>query len=89
MSNWRPEGWATHSVKSYTHKDAKDCTGREIFEAGADAMLEAISEEIEKVENPYPPTRKCADEDGAIQEYVNVSHTRVEEFRQEILALLK
>jgi len=55
----------------------------------ADQILSYQREEIEKVENPYPATRKCADENGAIQTYVNVAHTRVEEFRQEILALFK
>ncbi len=39
---WRPKGWGARSVKSCTHKDMKDCTGREVFEVGADAMLKAI-----------------------------------------------
>ena len=44
IKSWRPEGWATRSVISYTGKNMKDCTGREVFEAGADAMLEALRE---------------------------------------------
>ena len=40
--NWRPRGWATRSVKSFTGKDMMQCTGREVFEAGADAMLDAL-----------------------------------------------
>ena len=42
---WRPKGWATRSVKSFTSKDMKDCTGREVFEAGADAVLMTLREE--------------------------------------------
>jgi len=40
MSNWRPEGWENPHTGFYPTS--------ETFEEGADAMLEAISEKIEK-----------------------------------------
>lgn len=53
MSKWRPIGWEKH----YNGEWLKGHHGEpEInFEAGADAMLESICEEIEKVENLYKP----------------------------------
>jgi len=60
MSNWRPEGWDTNRFglrvaqgrKLEPHERDNALTSlklaRESYEAGADAMLEAISEEIEK-----------------------------------------
>jgi hypothetical protein len=56
MSNWRPRDW------DYTYEDVPEklpffdphsLCDPTIFEAGADAMLKAISSEIEKVENPF------------------------------------
>lgn len=52
----RPKGWATRSVKSYMGKDMKDCTGREIFEAGADAYEEGLRKEGLIVSDKYVTT---------------------------------
>jgi len=48
MSNWRPEGW-TVATGMRLYKGKLLSNTREAFEAGADTMLKAISEEIEKV----------------------------------------
>ncbi|MCJ7634856.1 hypothetical protein MUP77_21015 [Candidatus Bathyarchaeota archaeon] len=68
MSNWRPEGWYSMVESPYMHDGvqmARENPERALElelqhqafrggqEAGADAMLKAICEEIEKVENPY------------------------------------
>ena len=49
MSNWRPEDWDKNDPL-LTEADWDDSAdiGEKCYEAGADAMLEAISEEIEK-----------------------------------------
>ena len=67
MSNWRPEGWYSMVESPYMHdgvqmakdnpKKALELTlqhqaFRKGQEAGADAMLLKVCEEIEKVENP-------------------------------------
>ena len=52
-------------------------------------LLALISEEIEKVENPHPATVECADEDGVIRTYNNLTYITVEDFRHKILALLR
>ena len=49
MSKWRPEGWKN----PYMGKVGGDLGN--VHEAGADAMLEAVCQEIEKVENLYDP----------------------------------
>ena len=70
--NWRPEGWRNPYAETVYLGQEQDeevhvktpCTNKEIvaYEAGADAMLKAVCEEIEKVENPYGKAK---------QEYVN------------------
>ena len=50
--SWRPENWDGIETKVWS---AVTQVGEQFpvgFEAGADAMLEAICQEIEKVENP-------------------------------------
>ena len=49
MSSWRPEGWKNNTVPSTTYSDevvgehlASSDDGYEMYEAGADAMLEAL-----------------------------------------------
>lgn len=49
MSKWRPEGWENPYTVNPQLKDYP----KNAFEQGADAMLEAVCKEIEKVENPY------------------------------------
>lgn len=46
MSAWRPEGWKN----PYPESDMPEFPeiGKRAFEAGADAMIEAVCEEIEK-----------------------------------------
>jgi len=54
MSKWRPEGWKECDTSEIFGEADSDREAVEIaFEAGADAMLMKVSEEIEKVENPY------------------------------------
>ena len=88
LSNWRPEGWKPdYTVTILETVDSGDLAHytnviiKSAFEAGADAMLGAVSEEIEKVENPYVPIRSgTSDADRA---------NTFESCRQKILALLK
>ena len=79
--DWRPENWEN----PYPHLAnlAPAYMARYAFEAGANAMLAAVREEVGKVGNPYQghtgthhtgsPCGKCA----------------FEECREDILALLK
>lgn len=85
--NWRPEGW--WKMKTKAHNELIEAHGKQhwptfdddYMEAGADAMLEAICKEIEKMENPYvvPSTTP----EGVLR------HFAFEECRQKILDLLK
>jgi hypothetical protein len=51
---------------------------QELYAAGRAAEAEAETQNSEQPEwmpkNPFPAIRKCADEDGVIQEYANESH---------------
>ena len=53
--NWRPEGWETTIEVSWSKASQVGEQFPVGFEGGADAMVEAICERIEKVavENPY------------------------------------
>lgn len=77
--NWRPEGWKNPYLVE-PHSSVARTSDAPIYEAGADAMLEAIREEIEKVENPYL---------RAGFQYPKEYEFCFERCRQEILALLK
>ena len=83
MSNWRPKEWKNPykpvPINSPCTVELRTCANN--YEAGASDMVEAISEEIEKVENPY---------------YERILSTGFvkpkgifEDCRQKILALLK
>jgi len=89
MKEWRPKGWDASAEAT-----AKQCAGdkdfkksalevviRGMFEAGADAMLIKIREEIEKVENPNNIQR----DEFVITWAVNQAF---EQCRQKILDLL-
>ena len=88
--NWRPEGWAR--LKTKAHNELIERHGKQhwptfdddYMEAGADAMLEAICSEIEKVENPHTRHRAYP---GNISE--TLSRDAFEQCRQKILAILK
>ena len=73
--NWRPEGWETVLVGTRIYKGELLRTTTDAFEAGADAMLDALSSEIEKMENPYLVT--------------DIYHKLFEKCRQKILAIFK
>lgn len=75
MSNWRPEGW--YNPYSF------DCTFERIFEKGANALLGAITEKIEKVEKKAENTPRYWDGLG------NAYRDGWENACQEILAILK
>ena len=47
---WRPEGWETVGIASRMWQGKPLRSTHDAFEAGADAMLETLSSEIEKVE---------------------------------------
>jgi len=76
--NWRPKDW-----ENLWDKQPSDClaTPSPVWEAGADAMLEAVCEEIGKVEKVYPDwvseSVRCIYDDG------------FEDCRKAILALLQ
>lgn len=70
MSKWRPKGW----------DDIKVENDLLLFEAGADAMLMKVCEEIEKVENPYSKY--------LWNRILNIQWECWEEARKDILALL-
>ena len=81
MSKWRPKGWIhpspeTHRMGSPTFSimTEGECVA---FEAGADGMVESVSQEIEKVENPYDPVVQPS------------YHAGFEKGRQAILAVFK
>jgi len=84
---WRLEGWKNPHLyfgSPHTEFDLIANGKHEAFEAGADAMLEAITEEIEKVENPY----FLKDIDGGY--YNKYPEFEVfEDCRQKILSLLR
>jgi len=91
MSKWRPEGWDNPypdlTEEAITEKYLIQAlenpkTNYEIFEAGADAMLESICEEIKKVENPYKDMVFLGD-------YQNGEFQGFREAKQEILSLLR
>ena len=63
--------------------------GRDLTKEAREVLV-LIRAEIEKVPNPYPATvRRLDAESGNMVDYINVSHERVEEFRQEVLALFE
>ena len=78
MSNWRPKDW-DYTYKAIAKKlpifDPASLCDPTIFEAGADAMLKAISEEIEKAKNHLSAA--------------GYAFYCVEDFRKRILSLLK
>jgi hypothetical protein len=83
MKTWRPEGWdnpysedkkLTKPWTEWFQSDAEIAC-----EAGADLLLKAIREVIEKLENPYCPFP------GSFED----EHEGFERCRQKILALLK
>lgn len=78
MSNWRPEGWNNPHITKVSYKDSLE---ERIFEAGADAMLGAICEEIKKVENRQPY-------DSPYRE-IQCEYIAFEVCRQKILCLFK
>ena len=78
--NWRPENWENPFIERHL-----EATCAETFEAGAGAMLQAVYEEIGKVENPYPVTVRFADPRYAHK----ITHDAFEICRQDILALLQ
>jgi len=47
---WRPEGW--EPITGPRHQELYDYKGDVAYEMGADAMLEAIRKQIERVELP-------------------------------------
>lgn len=50
--NWRPKRWDIMDYLTVGEQMESPLFAMKCFEAGADAMLEALKEEIEKVENP-------------------------------------
>ena len=63
---------------------------QDMYRAKADLLLALIRKRIEEVPNPYPATvRRLDAERGNMVDYINVSHEKVEEFRQDILALFE
>jgi len=99
MSNWRPKGWDESAEAT-----AKGCAGdkkfkestleviiRGMFEAGADAMLKELSEEIEKGlltdEESYALWLKY-EEEHPLQD-VNWEQVLVQAQLQKILTLFK
>jgi len=75
---WRPEGWETVLVGTRIYKGELLRNTTDAFEAGADAIIDALSSEIEKVENPY-----CAFP-GSFED----EHEGFENCRQAILSVL-
>lgn len=81
MSKWRPEGWKNpFSISSGA--DPADGERFVDYEAGADAMLGAVCEEIEKKENPYPKYLFA-------HSVRDVRWMAIEDCRQKILARLR
>lgn len=79
---WRPKGWTNGYCSEREHDGM--ASEAEIFEAGADAMLEKVCGEIEKVENPHPKAYKI----GESEAWMSTPQYRgFEEARQKILAL--
>jgi len=75
--NWRPENWEN----PYPHLAnlAPAYMARYAYEAGANAMLAAVREEIEKTPNPDRQTK-----------YPNAYYqTGFEDFREKVLAILQ
>ena len=92
MNNWRPEGWKNPYMPKtrdeeiqVTHKGWPKTDAVMTFEAGADAMLIKIREEIEKVE--LPKYKKSWTSDGEIFEDC-LAPVTPEDTRQKILDLL-
>ena len=83
MNNWRPEGWKNEHIASASGKPIYP--EYQLFEAGADAMLIKIREEIEKVE--LPKYKKSWTSDGEIFEDC-LAPVTPEDTRQKILDLL-
>jgi hypothetical protein len=81
---WRPEGWdytyesVAKKLPVFNPRSLSDCA---TLEAGADAMLEAISEAIEKVGNRYQN-----DEMSIMDEWQSLAF---EDCRQKILSLFR
>ena len=76
---WRPEDWA-RCRRLWFHNSARsELLDGLVYEAGADALLEALSSEIEKVENPYD-----------LETFISIcQHKAYEDCREEILSLLR
>jgi len=93
MSDWRPEEWKNpnktfaENLKGASPLDILHSVRiAEAFEAGADAMLKAISEEIEKVE--LAKYKKSWTSDG--EKFTDcLMPVTPEDTRQTILALLR
>lgn len=48
MNKWRPEGWQRGKDEWYRHSAHSQLLDGSVYKAGADAMLAAVCEEIEK-----------------------------------------
>ena len=64
MSAWRPEGWETVQPGLRLYKGKPVRNTRQAFEAGADAMLEAVCEEIEETGIEVQELRALKKSDG-------------------------
>ena len=60
-----------------------------VYSIDADSILRLISAAVQKIENPFPMIRVCANEEGALTEYIDHDWQTVEDFRQAVLNLLK
>ena len=50
MNKWRPEGW--EPITGPRHQELYDYKGDVAYEMGADAMLETVRKQIERVDLP-------------------------------------
>jgi hypothetical protein len=80
---WRPKNWETVKIGSRMWKEKPLTSSHEAFEAGADAMIEALKQEIKRVENPQA-LQNTKEDYYSVQADLGFEHCR-----QKILSLLQ